>query len=130
MSEGHPRFPSECVWLMPAPYRKPSPDRSYCCEAMRDAVSAFCDVHADPWTCNAGTLVYNEPLDEYGIVLKDRAPEYVLIRHCPFCGGRLPESRRDEWYDALEALGFEDILGLEAHELPTDFVTDAWRRGR
>lgn len=127
MSDLHPaRFPAECVWLVPAPYQKPTPGRIRCCEAMSAAVDGFCDQHEDPWACNLAVVVFNEPLDEYGLLLRQREAEYVLIRHCPWCGSGLPESRRDAWFDALEARGFDDVLGLDASELPPEFLTDAW----
>lgn len=126
---GHPAFPSDCVWYVPHPWRRPV-NSTFCCKAMRQAVVDFCDEHDNPWACNYVTLVYNEPLDEYGIVLRDRDPEYVLIRHCPWCAARLPESRRDDWFAALEARGFEDLLGIDASELPPEFLTAAWRQAK
>jgi len=125
-----PAVPAPCVWYVPTPYRRPSASARFCCEAMHRAVADFCDEHASPWECNDATLVYNEPLDEYGIVLKDRDPEYVLIAHCPWCAAALPESRREAWFDALEALTFEDLLGIDADDLPQEFLTAAWRTRR
>jgi hypothetical protein len=94
---------------------------------MTKAVARFCDQHESPWDCNYATLVYNEALDEYGILLRDRDVEYVLIEHCPWCAARLPASRRDDWFDLLESQGFEDLLGVEAKDLPEEFLTAAWR---
>jgi hypothetical protein len=122
-----PGFPAQCVWYVPTPYRRPSPTLSFCCGAMHQAVANFCDEHDSPWECNHATLVYNEPLDEYGIMLRDRDAEYVLIGHCPWCASKLPPSRRDDWFDALEAQGFEELLGIEAKDLPEQFLTAAWR---
>jgi len=92
---------------------------------MTKAVAHFCDEHESPWECNYATLVYNEPLDEYGILLRDGDVEYVLISHCPWCATKLPQSRRDDWFDALEARGIE--VGVEAKDLPEEFLTAAWR---
>ena len=128
--EGSSRFPADCVWLAPTPYRKPAPGRAYCCDPMRIAVADFCDQHDDPWQCNRASLVYNEAMDEYGVLVRERINEYVLIRHCPWCGAGLPASRRDEWFDALEARGFDDVLGLDAADLPPEFLTAAWRAPR
>jgi len=121
-------FPAETVWLAPSPWRRPSPGTAFCCERMARAVTAFCDEHGDPWACNRATLVYNEPLDEYGILLRDRREEYVLIDNCPWCGARLPASRRDDWFDAVEAAGIEEPLSADAATLPPQFLTAEWRR--
>jgi hypothetical protein len=94
---------------------------------MRKAVANFCDQCEEPWNCNYATVVYNEPLDEYGIVLRDRDAEYVLIRYCPWCAARLPDSQRDRWFDALEARGFESPLEARPADLPPEFLTGAWR---
>lgn len=125
---GSPSFPSGCVWYVPQPYRRPSEASRFCCEAMTKAVANFCDEHERPWDCNYATLVYNEPLDEYGIVLRDNDPEYVLIRHCPWCARALPQSRRADWFGALEARGFTDLLGADPETLPLEFLSAAWRQ--
>jgi hypothetical protein len=35
----------------------------------------------------------------------------------------LPESRRDEWFERLEALGYENPTG---QEIPKEFLTSEW----
>lgn len=45
-------------------------------------------------------IYYSSKYEEYGIPIKtDLTPiatSYVLISHCPWCGKRLPPSRREE----------------------------------
>ena len=38
---------------------------------------------------------------EYGLILK-HSPAMQSITHCPWCGTKLPESLRDEYFDILK----------------------------
>jgi len=91
---------------------------------MASALAFDCNQHADPFECADHLVVYNEVFDEFGIVVHDGGPSYVLIAHCPWCGTRLPESQRDRWYDETEAKGFTDDT------LPPEYLSAAWRRAR
>lgn len=102
----------------------PTDDAAFCCEAMAQALTFDCRHHDDPFACGDGLVVYNEVLDEYGIVVHDGGPSYVLIAFCPWCGTRLPESQRDRWYDETEAKGYTD------ETLPPEYRTAAWRRAK
>lgn len=44
------------------------------------------------------------------------------IRHCPWCGKKLPASKRDRYYSTLEKLG----LDYNSKRLPIEFQTDEW----
>lgn len=43
------------------------------------------------------------------------------------CGAKLPESKRDLWFDTLENLGFDDPI---EQEIPEEFKTNKWYRGK
>ncbi|WP_425349106.1 DUF6980 family protein, partial [Methylobrevis pamukkalensis] len=43
---------------------------------------------------------------------------------CPFCGTKLPLSRRDDWIDEIEALGFTDF---DDPAIPMKYASSAWR---
>ena len=107
-------------------YPVPSPNAPHCCEAMTAALAFDCEQHADPFACNDALIIYHEPFNEYGIVIHDGGPSYVLIRHCPWCGTSLPESQRDRWFNALEANGIDDF---DAGNLPPEYLSSAWRTG-
>jgi hypothetical protein len=47
----------------------------------------------------------------------------LLIEFCPWCGERLPKSRRDEWFGKLEKLGIYDPWSTE---VPDKYQTDEW----
>jgi hypothetical protein len=44
--------------------------------------------------------------EEYGLICQPSA-EILHIKHCPFCGKQLPNSRRNEWFERLEAEGWK-----------------------
>lgn len=117
-------FPGRRVLWTPTsvPWAPPSKEAALCCEAMTAALALTCDQHVDPFECADQLVVYNEILDEYGIIVHDGGPSYVLMSHCPWCGTRLPESERDRWYDEIEAKGYTD------ETMPAQYLTAAWRR--
>lgn len=115
-----PLFKDRRVLWMPFELdaRKAASSRAHCCEAMNAALTFTCEQHADPFECADSLVVYNEPFDEYGLAVHDGGASYVLIRHCPWCGGTLPEGRRDDWFDATENL---------PEPLPEKYFGAAWR---
>ncbi|YCA17088.1 hypothetical protein M1D72_05965 [Vibrio sp. AK197] len=46
-----------------------------------------------------------------------------MINYCPWCGVKLPESKRDLWFDTLEKLGFDDPT---EQDIPEEFNTGKW----
>lgn len=97
--------------------------RTHCCEMMTSNVQHECAQHPDPADCPDALIGYSLTFDEYGIWIHDGGPSYVVISFCPWCGQRLPSSRRDEWFDTLERLGFDCPL---EQDIPPEFKTDAW----
>ncbi|AQR72677.1 DUF6980 family protein [Sphingomonas sp. LM7] len=67
-----------------------------------------------------GTVQYDSRVDEYWVVAGSARQ---ALFYCPWCGEKLPPSKRDEWYDAVEALGLDPWQD----ELPQEFRSDAWR---
>lgn len=84
----------------------------------------MCDEHEDPFSCPDYVISYSEKFDEYGLIIHDGGRSSYGISYCPFCGTKLPESKRDRWYDELEALGFEDPNDGEG--IPNKYKTSAW----
>ncbi len=67
---------------------------------------------------------YSEYSDEY--YLRRGENTILLISHCPFCGGELPPSRRDQFFDELEALGIDfDVFG-DKSTLPAPYCNPKW----
>ncbi|MDH5382478.1 MAG: hypothetical protein OEW75_16615 [Cyclobacteriaceae bacterium] len=68
-------------------------------------------------------MVYVSKFDEYGILIKDGGSSYIQIQYCPWCGTKLPDSKRDEWFDELEKRGFYTPFNSE---VPEEFESDRW----
>ena len=97
---------------------------------MTGQVEHVCDQHPDPADCADALVSYSARFDEYGIWIRDgedaSATLSLRILFCPWCGTRLPDSRRDEWFDKLQALGHPSPLFDDS--IPPEFKTDAWYR--
>ena len=70
-------------------------------------------------------LDWSKAWNEYRIPVSRDGYSGTHIRHCPFCGAKLPESRMNEWYDRLYALGFDDP---GEQDIPEEFNSDKWWR--
>jgi len=71
---------------------------------------------------NGGDLVsYDERFDSYHLKVSKSALQQIYF--CPWCAEKLPSSRRDEWFDRLEAMGIDPMLD----PIPEPFKTAAWR---
>lgn len=118
----HPLYPSRRVLWLPFDYDwEDVSDRvRHCCDEMNGALAFTCDLHDSPWDCGDYTLIYHPLFKEYGLMVKDGGPSYVLIDHCPFCGTKLPDRKRDWWFDDVERLGLDDaeVTDLPQHLKP------------
>ena len=97
----------------------------HCCEDMQREVGRTCDQHADRFACPDCLISYSLPFREYGLMVHDGTTSSIIIRYCPWCGSRLPDSLRDRWFDELEAQGFDDPW---RQNIPSRYHTDAWYR--
>ena len=95
------------------------------CKAMRRQLELTCDLHSDPYQCVDRVVIYSPAFDEYGIIIHDGGRSYSAIRFCPWCGKKLPDSKRDRWFKVLESRGYKNPL---AQEIPKEFLTDEWHR--
>jgi hypothetical protein len=70
------------------------------------------DSAADPNT----PIRYDPELNEYSIIYACGPDGYgsMCIYHCPFCGGRTPESRREELFAAVPDSEYERLRALTA----------------
>jgi len=104
----------------------PREDHPHCCEEMARAVTFQCDRCDDRFQCSDALVHFEAVFDEYGIIVHDGGQSFVAIRHCPWCGATLPESKRARWFDQLERLGIDDPFG---GDVPPEFRTAEWHRG-
>lgn len=86
----------------------------HCCQQMADRL-------VDGETAIRYVLKFRES----GIPVLDGGESFIIIQFCPWCGNRLPESLRSEWFDRLEQMGLE----LDNPETPAAAMRTAewWR---
>ena len=93
--------------------------RKHCCNDMEYYLSFSIDSSDTSDT----TVIYDEVFDEYGILIHDGGYSKILIVFCPWCGTRLPESKRDLWFEKL------GLLGIDApfeQDIPNKYNTSEW----
>lgn len=100
-------------------------ERQACCAAMAAQKNHHCEAHSAPMECVDVLVVYNPRFDEYGIPIRDGGTSVNCIQFCPWCGARLPESKRELWFERLRELGCDDPA---TQRIPERFTTDAWWR--
>ncbi|MEZ5680649.1 MAG: hypothetical protein R3E14_05060 [Erythrobacter sp.] len=66
-----------------------------------------------------GSVNYDGRFDEYWV---PAGSARQALFFCPWCGEKLPESKRDEWFDAIEALGLDPWND----QAPVEYQSDAW----
>ena len=97
--------------------------RPHSCKRMKEMLESQCDHLGDPFQCADKLVVYIPKFDEYGLIVHDGGSSYIMIKFCPWCGARLPRSKRDKWFDKLKSLGFEDPT---RQRIPKEFLSDKW----
>jgi len=110
------------LWMGPNVEGGSHDGRAFCCEDMTRALSFACDQHESPFECADQLLCFNPMFEEYGLIVHDGGASYVCIAHCPWCGTKLPDSRRDQFFDLLDALG----LDASQDDLPERFTRPGW----
>ncbi len=112
-------------------------NKNHCCDMMVYQVSYKCPKHEDPFDCPDNLIFYNAQFDEYGIILHSTVFDedgniihegvhvYEVINCCPWCGEKLPESKRERWFEELEKIGVVDPWN---EDIPKKYKTDAWYR--
>lgn len=69
-------------------------------------------------------LTYIPKFREYGIEYRESfGGGRQVIKHCPWCGKRLPDSLRTIWFEELDQLGLDPD-----DDLPDSLLTEAWWR--
>lgn len=68
-------------------------------------------------------MIYIDKFDEYGIIVHDGGESFIGVQYCPWCGKKLPDSKREEWFRQLEKLGFDSPL---EEDIPEKYKTGAW----
>lgn len=67
-------------------------------------------------------VTYVPKFREIGIDVLDGGTSYIVFQHCPWCGCRLPDSLREQWFEQLERRGI-DPYGTG---IPEEFQDERW----
>ena len=94
-----------------------------CCEKMDFFVNQKCDVHNNIYECPDIIILYEDRYDEYGIIIHDSGESYIKIEFCPWCGKKLPKSKRELWFQELENKGYENPF---EEDIPEEFNSSKW----
>lgn len=95
-----------------------------CCDTMKAELEKVCAAGHAPRECPDTLVAYVAKFDEYGLVVHDGGTSLVQILFCPWCGSRLPESKRDGWFAEMERRQIDPWQD----EVPAEFQSDAWYR--
>ncbi|MDR2441235.1 MAG: tetratricopeptide repeat protein [Planctomycetaceae bacterium] len=68
-------------------------------------------------------ISYIKKYREYGIKVLDGGTSVQVLHYCPWCGSKLPESLRDEWFNTLRDMGYENPLD---DDVPISYCSDLW----
>ena len=68
--------------------------KEHCCEQMAGRVNYRCEKHPDVFDCPDHLIYHSAESGEYGIIIHDGGSSFIVISFCPWCGTKLPESRR------------------------------------
>lgn len=98
-------------------------EKQHCCERMMEQVNYTCSEHADAFECADKSIHYSARFDEYGIIIHDGGSSSSVIEYCPWCGAKLPGSKRDLWFETLAALGYDDPT---RQQIPAKFMNEEW----
>jgi hypothetical protein len=92
------------------------------CDHMRRDLDRICNEHASRFACPDALINYDQRFDEYGLIVHDGGRSSIRIMFCPWCGARLPDSKRDRWFDELEQKGVDP----SGSDIPDEYRTSAW----
>jgi len=67
--------------------------QEHCCESMRYWANYHCEQHSDLTACPDNIVFYSAAEGAYGIRIHDGGSSYIEIKHCPWCGARLPPNK-------------------------------------
>jgi hypothetical protein len=67
-------------------------------------------------------LIYTAKFREVGIKVIDGDSSTIRLLFCPWCGTKLPNSLRSEWFAELELRKIDPY----GQEIPAEFRDDRW----
>ena len=70
------------------------------------------------------SIIFVPQYREYGVPIRDGGSSYLLVKFCPWCGAKLPDSLRNEFFDILEKLGID--YPCPKNKLPKAMRSEKW----
>ena len=68
-------------------------------------------------------VIYIPYLQEYGLPIYDGGTSYLLIKYCPWCGAKLPKSKRNKWLSTMNKLGYSSPF---SQNVPDVYLLEDW----
>jgi hypothetical protein len=103
--------------------KEPLYAKEHCCSEMSEQANMSYPNATSPLLGSTDKRIYWSPVfDEYGLICQPSA-EILQIQHCPFCGARLPYSRRDKWFERLEGQGWKTW----GDPIPSELLSHDWK---
>ena len=68
-------------------------------------------------------IQYIPKFREYGLRVLDGGSSVIALNFCPWCGEKLPDSLRMDWFAQLEKRGIDPTAN---ETIPPEFETDQW----
>lgn len=96
--------------------------RKYPCVHMAFYSNLLCGKCKTVYQCPDVAILYHERFDEFSIK-RGKSDSYV-IEYCPWCGKKLPKSKRAKWINAIEKMGLEP----GSRRIPKKYCSDKWYR--
>ncbi|MCG7393868.1 hypothetical protein MHY87_13235 [Microvirga sp. ACRRW] len=92
------------------------PARSVLCDEYPELLKQACDTQVP--------IIYDPSTREFGVSVLDGGFSQISLRFDPWSGKPLPCSLRDEWFEAIEALGIDPWE--ERDKVPARFNDETW----
>ena len=97
--------------------------KKHCCAEMTEQVNAIWPKAKNPLSGSTDQRIYWSPVfNEYGLICQPSA-EILKIKFCPFCGKKLPKSRREKWFKQIKISGWENF----DDPIPKSFLRHDWK---
>ena len=97
----------------------------FCCDMMKRNIFDG----EEPHPKGSKTIFYSKRFNEYMISLSDDNASGICLIYCPWCGRKLPESKRERWFEKLEQMGVEFSL-FDTDRVPLPYLSDVWWKDR
>lgn len=101
--------------------------KNHCCQTMTHQVNYDSEEYSNQIDFHDNLIKYNDQFDEYRIIIHNGGNSSIAINYCPWCGLKLPKSKRELWFDILQKLGFDEPF---EQDIPNEFKTDEWYRNK